>query len=150
LSLTPIELPELLLFARCRPLHQVRFRLDAVGLIPGSIRLWFLGILNLSVHPEHPKKLSDLCRAPLFIRGSFREPLARVLETISPALATFTSGRSANHSHFYLQLPTKPRFMLTAARLSFLRSHFHPPCALFAGLGFQSLIRVPSDSLLIG
>jgi hypothetical protein len=72
----------------------------------------------------------------------------------SRQFSQINNKNAAQYHSFLLQHSTKPRFHVDSpTRLSFLRSHFHhfhPPGALFAGLGFQSLIRVPSDSLLIG
>jgi hypothetical protein len=85
----------------------------------------------------------------LFLPRSIRV-LAKVPKP-SRQFSQINNKNAAQCHSFLLQQSTKPRFHVDSpTRLSFLRSHFHPPGALFAGLGFQSLIRVPSDSLLIG
>jgi hypothetical protein len=55
---------------------------------------------------------------------------------------TPTRESAAQIRHFLLLLTTKPLGYHCQQHVSFLRSHIHPPCALFAGPGFQSLIRV--------
>jgi hypothetical protein len=85
----------------------------------------------------------------LFLPRSIRV-LAKVPKR-SRQFSQISNKNAAQHHSFLLQQSTKPRFHVdTTTRLSSLRSQFHPPGALYAGFRFQSLIRVPSDSLLIG
>jgi hypothetical protein len=64
----------------------------------------------------------------------------------SRQFSQINNKNAAQYHSFLLQQSRKPRFHVDSPTiLSFLRSHFHPPGALFAGLGFSPC----SESLAI-